>query len=307
MIKWITQNIQLVLMGASLLATGAYALTGLRRDSETERLSVNTARLKRAAIAGTVLIVLTAGVGFVPAGNRGVVFSAAGGVDQSERTEGVTLMAPFFQRLHNVDVRTKAYAFEALVQTKDLQEVRLPGFVNYHVNPSAAAEVFQEVGYSYEATIVAPAVAQAIVEAAGQIAAEDIAVSRAELTARITELVQVRLETFGLTVDYVTVSDAVFDSAFMTSIKEKVIADQNRQRALIEIEVAAANAKAVVQTAIGQADAERERGSGIADANELIDASLTADVLLFQRLEKWNGQLPTMMLGNGQDVIVSTP
>lgn len=306
--KWITQNIQLVLMGASILASGVYALSGLRRNAETEKLSASTGHFKRTFVGGALLIALTAGVGFVPAGNRGVIFSATGGVSQNERPEGVTLMVPFFQRLHNVNVRTQVFEYESFVQTRDLQEVTLPLAVNYHVDPDAAAQLYQEVGHDYATVLIQPLAFQASTQAAGQINAADIARSRAELAASIGNILEGPLARHGITVEVVSVKDAVFDPAFVAQIKANEVALQRVVESERLVDVAANEAAAVVRRAQGDAEAVVILGDAESERINAVQQQLAGEAYNeWLWASRWNGQLPSTVLGESTTPIVPLP
>lgn len=307
MMDFIIRNLQLLLTGGAVITGGVYALMGLRRADEEAPLRLRPGHGRRTVAVTAGAILLASLVGFVPAGHRGVIYDAGSGVVQTERGEGLTVLVPFWQRLHNVDVRTQVFEYESFVQTKDLQEVTLPLAINFHIAPDAAAQLFQEVGFNYVETIVEPAAFQASTQAAGQIQAIDIAQSRAELSRRITEIVAGPLSTHGIEVEFVSVKDAVFDESFIAQIKANEIALQRMVESERLVTVAENEANAAVRTATGQAEAERIRGSGTADANFAIEQSLTPDVIEWQRLSRWDGVLPQTLLGGGEDVIVNLP
>jgi hypothetical protein len=241
------------------------------------------------AMAGVVYLSLA----LVPAGHVGVVFDQGSGVQELELREGLNFVVPFWQRAYIVDTRTKVFTYESFVQTSDLQEVTLPIAINYYVDPSRAAEIFQTVGPDVEAKIVVPAAFQASTQAAGLINAEDIANKRAELAQAIAVIVTDRLAERGLIVEFVAVKDAVMDADFIASIKEKVIAEQK-----------AVTAENNVLVALFEAEQARVRAQGTADANRTIQASLSEEILAYLRVTKWNGILPATLATDGSDVFI---
>lgn len=232
-------------------------------------------------------------VALVPAGHRGVVFGQGGGVQAEELQEGLSFVLPLWQRYYNVDVRTKVFEYESFVQTSDLQEVTLPIAINYRIDPTRAAEVFQEVGRDFAGVLIPPAAFQASTEAAGQIIAEDIAVKRGELAATIQTILAERLDSYGIIVEFVSVKDAVLDAAFVAAIQAKVVAEQNVQRTEKEIQVAT-----------NEAEQARVRASGVADANATIRSSLTPDVLDYIWLTKWNGVTPLTVVSDDAGILI---
>lgn len=311
--NWIVTNLQVLLMGAALLVSISYALSGLYRvevEDEEPRHAYKRVTGMRALIMLAVLMTIVSAVAFVPAGYRGVVFDQGSGIVQLEKEEGVAFVIPYWQRVHNVLVRTQVFEYESFVQTKDLQEVTLPVAVNYHVIAEEAAKLFQEVGLNYETVIIAPAALQASTEAAGLIKAEAIAQSRAKLAQDVAAILRPQLARHGIFVEYVSVKDAVFDKEFIAAVKAKVIAEQKVEESNRLVAVAFNEAEAVRRLASGDADALAFIGEGERSAIQAVAAALgftPTEYLLWQRLTTWDGVLPLTVLGKDQDVIVSIP
>ncbi|KKM03536.1 hypothetical protein LCGC14_1773460 [marine sediment metagenome] len=310
--EFIGNNMQVLLMGASVLIGIIVALTGIHRyDAEDgERSTIyNYKRLRQGGLVLFVGLVIASTAAFVPTGNRGVVFGQGQGIQEEVLEEGLAVVFPFWERVHNVNVQTQLYEYESFVQTRDLQEVTLPIAVNFRVVADEASKVYQEVGRSYVERIIAPAAFQASTEAAGQILAESIAQSRAKLASDITDILRGKVEGHGIFIESVSVKDAVFDGDFINAIKAKVIADQKAEESARLVEVALNEASQVVATAQGAADALAAIGLGEQRAIEAVASALdfsTNEYLLWQRLQVWDGALPETVLG-GQDVIVDLP
>jgi regulator of protease activity HflC (stomatin/prohibitin superfamily) len=305
--NWIVTNLQALLMGAVMAASTIYALKGIERydgdDGErSTRYATNYA--KRAAIVFGVGMLLAATVAYVPAGFRGVVMDAGTGVQQEERGEGLALTLPFWQRVHNVNVRTQVFEYESFVQTKDLQEVTLPIAINFSVVPGSAAELFQEVGHDYVETIITPAAFQASTEAAGAIEATAIAVSRAELADSILGILTPQLASHGIVVEFVAVKDAVFDGEFLASVKAKVIATQRAIESERLVVVAENEALQAIETATGLAQSIIITANARDAEQELLDMSATEYVWF----TTWDGKLPaTWLSGDSEGIIVDLP
>lgn len=304
--EWIVQNLQVLLMGASILSAAIITLTGIYRydHEDGERATgYNARRLKIGTITLVSGLLIASTLAWVPAGHRGVVFDQGSGVVQEEKGEGITVVVPFWQRVHNMNVRTQVYTYESFVQTKDLQEVTLPIAINFRISPDRAAEVFQEVGFDYVPTIIAPAALQASTQAAGQIVAADIAQERATLARQITEIISPQLESHGLEVEYVSVEDAVFDSEFLSAVKAKVIANEKAEESSRLVAVAENEAKQAIATAEGAARAIAIEAAAKQEEQDLLGLSPTEYVWF----KVWNGQLPVTLLGDSGEFIINLP
>ncbi len=304
--EWIVQNLQALLMGASVLTAVIIALTGIYRYDHEDGERATGYSVRRLKIAGGTLIsglLIASTLAWVPAGHRGVVFDQSSGVVQAEKGEGITVVVPFWQRVHNMNVRTQVYVYESFVQTKDLQEVTLPIAINFRVAPDRAAEVFQEVGFDYVPTIIAPAALQASTQAAGQIVAADIAQERATLARQITEIIAPQLDSHGIEVEYVSVEDAVFDGEFLAAVKAKVIANERAEESARLVAVAENEARQAIATAEGAAKAIAIEAAAKQEEQNLLGLSPTEYVWF----KVWNGQLPVTLLGESGEFIVNLP
>lgn len=313
MIEFIERNLQMILTGVVVLGAGIYALTGFYRDGADEdeaRIAYDRRKGLRSLAIGSGALLLVSAFAFIPAGYRGVVFDRGSGVEQNERPEGVSLVVPFWQRLVVMSVRTQVFDYEAFVQTNDLQEVTLPIAVNYHVDPTSAAQVYQELGFDYASIVIEPAVFQAATQAAGQIIAEDVAASRAALAQAIQDIIVDRLAFRGLIVESVSVKDAVFDSEFIASIKAKVIAEQKAAESLRLVEVARNEAEQVRLRAVGDAQALAAVGEGQSEAIAEVAKALgftPNEYLEWLRTTKWDGAVPGVVLGDSSQTIIPIP
>ena len=93
-----------------------------------------------------------------------------------------------------------------------------------------------------------------------------------------------------------------FEEAYNTAIQQKSIAQQNADKQKIENEAAIAKAEADKQVAITNAEAEAQKTSIAADAqaeaNRKIAESLSDTLIEYQKIQKWDGKLPTVSGGN---------
>ena len=97
-----------------------------------------------------LLVLLFNSFEIVGAGERGVVFSKFGGVQQTVRGEGLQLKIPFVQTIVPLDVRMHKSETDASASSKDLQTVDSRIALNYHIAPELASKIYQEVGILYK-------------------------------------------------------------------------------------------------------------------------------------------------------------
>lgn len=103
-------------------------------------------------------------------------------------------------------------------------------------------------------------------------------------------------------INKVVINDMDFEEAYNAAIQQKSIAQQNAAKQKIENEAAIAKAEADKQVAITNAEAEAQKTSIAADAqaeaNRKIAESLSEPLIEYQKIQKWDGKLPTVSGGN---------
>lgn len=103
-------------------------------------------------------------------------------------------------------------------------------------------------------------------------------------------------------INKVVINDMDFEEAYNAAIQQKSIAQQNAAKQKIENEAAIAKAEADKQVAITKAEAEAQKTSIAADAqaeaNRKIAESLSEPLIEYQKIQKWDGKLPTVSGGN---------
>ena len=295
---------------ASALAILVTLIRGVKREAtgvaddglQTYRWGYSSRNLVIAGIILGVTAIVIPALVVTPPGHRGVIYSMWGGVSNDERPEGLSLVVPYAQTPHQVNVRTQKIEIEAFAQSLDLQEITVKASINYHINPSLAAEVFTQLGPKYAETVIAPAALQRIDAEVGLIAAIDFAAARNTLASNVVAALDDQLGAYGIIIEYVNIEDALFQEPFIAAVQRKVIALEDAETELRNVERAKNQAAQVVAEAVGTATAIERVATAQANANDAINASLTTDVLLWQRLLSWDGVLPTTLLG-GDDAL----
>ena len=147
---------------------------------------------------------------------------------------------------------------------------------------------------------------------------------RANLNTAVTEYIKEKFESYGIIVDNVSLIDIDADDETRASVQKKVNAQQSLELAQIEQktanvqaqkdkevaliqaeqerEVAAINAEKQKIKAEGDAEAIRIKAEAEAEANSKIAQSLTPELIEKQKIDKWNGSVPTVS-GSGSTIV----
>lgn len=229
----------------------------------------------------------------VGAGNRGVVMNF-GQVQDKILGEGLHWRVPIMTEIRQLSVRVQKTDILAQVGSKDLQEVQLDVAINWHIDPNKVNKVYQTIGDESQVVnrILNPAVGEVVKAAAAKKNAEEILTKRPELKAEIDDNLDERLADFGIILDSVSLLDVDFTREFAAAIEQKQIAEQEAQRAVYITQKAAREAEAVVNRAKGQAEAQM-----------LIQKTLTPEVLQNKLIDAWDGKFPLIYGGNALPLI----
>lgn len=249
---------------------------------------------KKVIIAAVVLlaIIILAANCFtiVEAGHTGVIVTL-GKVNEGVLQEGIHFKAPFVQQVVKIDNRITKLEVETEAFSKDLQTVSTILAINYRVDTSKSYSIYKNIGADYETVLVTPAVNEVLKAITAKYTAEESVTNRALISDGLIEGLNEKLNSIGLYVTDVNIINFDFSEAFITAIEEKQVAQQKLLKSETDKQTAIINAEAQAETIRITAEAE-------AKANEIINDSLTKEVIEYNKVEKWNGELPKVT-GNG--------
>ena len=232
------------------------------------------------AIAAVVVLGLFS-VRFVDVGEVGVLHTF-GVVDPRPRPEGLLVKAPWAS-LETLSVRTQQLTMSSSSEdsspsatdqtvrtlTSEGLSVGLDITTLYRLQFADAPDVFQKIGPNYVEIVVRPAIRDAIRDVVGEFQAEALyTTARTEVAEKIEIQLQDILTERGVLVENVLLRDVSLPQQITTAIERKLAAEQAIETRRFQ-----------VQEAEQEAQRRVEEATGIAQANRLINESLTAAVL----------------------------
>lgn len=225
----------------------------------------------------------------VPAGERGVLMRF-GAVQELVLQEGIHPVIPVMQSVKLLSVRVQTYSMETEAASRDLQDVAAEVAVNWHLSPERINRIYQRLGEPelISAGVIRPSIEDSIKAVVASFTAEQLVTERAQVKAAIFNLLGERLQRYDLELDDVDLLQVDFSERFREAVEAKQVAEQEAKRAEFEAIRAQRMAEAQVFLAKGQAEAQ-----------QLLQSSLTPAILENKAIEKWNGSLPLVM---GQEV-----
>jgi regulator of protease activity HflC (stomatin/prohibitin superfamily) len=236
----------------------------------------------------------------VQAGHRGVVLYV-GAVENRVLGEGVHFIIPFAEEVVQMEVRTLKYQADATAASNDLQEVQTTIALNYHISPSQANIIYQQLGADYANRIIAPTIQESVKASVAKFNAEELITKRATAKDVIAQSIANTLGARNIVVETVFITDFKFSQAFANQVESKVVAFQKyltEQNNLLAIKVVA-NQTVVQANATARANVAKANGES--QAIRIITSQLkqSPDYLQWLSINRWNGQLPYALGGTG--------
>ncbi len=278
-------------------------------------------------ILGLVIIV-TSCFATVPTGHTGIL-TTFGKVEDTTYEAGVHFILPW-QKVVKMDNRVQKLTKDMEAFSSDIQEVTLKYTLNYRIESSQAQKLYKTVGVNYATTIVEPKIEDAVKTITAQYNAENLVSKRAELGDKIELLLTESLASYNIVVTGTAVENLDFTDEFTTAVEAKQVAEQNKIKAKTEqerqtmekeeelkrneaaaqsaakvartqaesaAEVAKIQANADLEVSKIQADAAEYAGQKEAAKNKALSASLTDQLIKYNYILQWNGQLPETYMG----------
>ncbi len=247
----------------------------------------NQAKLTIWGIALFIILVIV--IAFFPivivgAGERGVVFNNSTGIENRVLSEGTHFRIPFVEQVINMPVRTQATTFEENAGTQDSQSIDVKLTVNWHLDPAYVSWIYNNIGNNdvVISNVLTNNTQDAVKAAISKHAALDIQKNRDVVSASAESILQQKLLRYHLVVDNLSLTNINFSAQFNTAVEEAQAAQQEAKKAQYQVITAQNNA----QSAIAEAE-------GRAKAQQVVQQTLTPQILEQLWIAKWDGKLPT--------------
>lgn len=250
------------------------------------------------------------GCATIPAGYRGVKVYYYGDSDGNETRElgiGRYPYWPFTQTIYKFPVFQQNVLWAGdeggvRFQTREGVNVSVDLGMSYTIDPKRVTVLFQTYRRGIEEitdSFLRHIVVDACTRVAGTMGVEEVyGTQKAEFIRRVNEDVAAQVAPAGLRVDRIyLVGQFRLPPAVVQAIDTKIAATQRAQQRENELrETEAESAKRIAQ-ARGAAESERIAAEAKAKAIEVLTQRLTPEYLQYQAIQRWDGQLPTHVLG----------
>lgn len=257
-----------------------------------------------AGIALFAIILLCNTIVTVPTGK--VAIKTQFGAVKGEALEaGLHLKIPFVQNTKLMNCQTQKLEVDASAASKDLQTVTSKIAVNFSIDKSTASSLYRDIGVNYQEVIINPAIQESIKAVSAQYTAEELVTKRNEVSTKMLTTFQNKVKNKGINVTELNILDFDFSAEYNKAIEAKQVAQQNALKANQDLERIKIEAEQKVAQAEADAKAKIANAQAEAQSLKLQKQEITPDLLKLREIEvqaelakKWNGQLPSTVLGD---------
>ena len=225
----------------------------------------------------------------IPTGYVGVK-TRFGQVQDTVIQEGLNFKMPYVEKIVKIDCKTQKCEYEMEASSKDLQKVsNIKVAVNYNVDKSKANTLYREIGKDFKGVIIEPAIYESVKQGMNQYTAEELIAKRSEVSNVIVTLLTDKLESRGIAITALNITDFSFSQEFDDAIEKKQVTEQQTQQAKYELEKAKVENEKKIENAKTEAEVMKQQNEQITEQTLKLKELENQSALI----EKWNGQLPT--------------
>jgi regulator of protease activity HflC (stomatin/prohibitin superfamily) len=238
-----------------------------------------------AFLLGAVLIVGSMAV-VVPPGQAGVVV-LFGKVEDQALPSGLHLVNPF-ATVTEMEIRTRNYTMSNVadegqmkgddsiqVITSDGLTVKLDCTVFYSLQLAKVAKIYQEIGPDVEGKILRSEIRASLRDAAANLQATELYTSkRQSFVDQVSRTLKASFESRGVNLEQVLLRNVLLPDQITKAINDKIAADQEAQKMMF-----------VLQKEKQEAERKRIEAEGQAKAQQIVSASLTPQIIEYQRIQ----------------------
>ena len=277
------------------------------------------------AIVFSVSVLLSMTLYKIDAQEVGVVVTP-GGVDPDEITTGWHLVAPY-NKVQLMDKTVWVYTLSGTVgegakasddaiwaPTSDGIKMGFDVSINWHIDPKEASWIYSNISsgtddatgkyHWIEENIIRPAIKSIMPLTVSRYTPIDCySDKRAEIQAKVQAALQKELATNRIIVDVAQIREVFYNPAYEASINQKKLEEQ---KVLTMVQITRQKDEALKQAQIDK-NIAIEKAEGEAKALQIKGNSISTNpkIIQLEWIQKWDGALPTYMMGSGQSVMMN--
>jgi prohibitin 1 len=222
----------------------------------------------------------------VDGGERAVMWTMFGGVQERTYGEGTHFLIPYFYRPHIYNVRLRPLLIQTNTGTKDIQTVTIHVRLLFRPDESALPKLHSQLGPDYDERVL-PSVGNEVLKAiVAQYDAAQLLTSRDKVSREIRDAIIERCKAFDIMLDDVAITHLNYGKEFARAIEEKQVAEQEAERQKFIVQMTDQERIATIVKAEGEAEAAKmisqalkEHGTGLISVRKIDAAKDIAEIL----------------------------
>jgi len=240
-------------------------------------------------IGVVVIVAIALSVVTINTGSKGIVLRFGKAV--SARDAGLSFKIPIVETVKLMEVREQNTQRTFSVSSKDIQTIDVTVNVQFAITGDVL-ELYRDFGTDYNRRLIEPRVSESINAVVARYTIEEFVEKRSVLAQELLAELRSDFSPYGITVSASSIIEHEFSEEFDKSIEAKKIAEQDALRAKNDLE-----------RVKYEAQAEIEKSQGVAEANRIVETSLSDRLIKQKMIDKWDGKLPLYQAGDGGGVL----
>ena len=198
-----------------------------------------------------------------------------GKLNEKPSYPGPTLYNPFITKVIRIPVRTRNIEMTSNLPSKEGLNVTTVISILYHIEPSKAPQILEEIGVNYEEVMITSVFRSAAADICSKFYAKDMhTAQRAEIEKEIRKRMASILEEKGFNVEAVLLKNIQLPAGLARAVEQKLEAEQEAQRM-----------EFVLQRERLEAQRKLVEAEGTRDAQKVLSEGLTKEVLQWQSIQ----------------------
>ncbi|WP_408006222.1 prohibitin family protein [Pseudalkalibacillus sp. A8] len=233
-----------------------------------------------------VVVMATFFIQRIPNGYVGVVYSPNGGVQEDTLGQGWHIVG-LFDKITEYPVRMQTVEYQDIqVATSDGKNITMDFAYNYSIQPDKVVELFNKFGpvpvKEIESTYLRTRLWDAGRKAIANYSVIDTYGQKSSAAGMdVQKVFSEDVGDLGFIIDDLTIGVPKPDEATQEAIDARVKASQELERKQTELKIAEA-----------EAEKKRIEAEATADYNNIINESMTSEVIQYMWIQKWDGKMP---------------
>lgn len=218
----------------------------------------------------------------IKSGEVGII-TRFGKIIDTTKNEGLVFKLPI-DKMTKINIKVQKYenSTPLSTSTKDMQVVNnIKVSINYRLDKDKVIDLYKKVGIDYNTNVLEPSIQETVKAVISKYTGEELVTKRSEISSDMNDTLDERIKGYGINSVAVSINNFDFSAAYNEAIEKKAVAEQEVETSKNQLEKA-------------KIDAEKKKveAQGEADANALLEESLTDEIIMQKFIEKWNGELP---------------